>query len=172
MSSWKDKIATMCLVKQELMKRDKTQLWPHHLPEVGAEEDQLKEAETALGYSLDPLYRDFLLHVDGWKGFYQTVDLFGSEQLRGSDIMGYAVTLLNSIESEIINYSGFKKEQLLPIATSMADQDLFVITLPDSPSPGMVIWYAGEEIDRFENFEEYFLAMIDYNREEVFELDK
>ncbi|MFL2443764.1 SMI1/KNR4 family protein, partial [Bacillus thuringiensis serovar israelensis] len=36
--------------------------------------------------------------------------------------------------------------------------------------PGEIIWFAGEEIDRFENFDEYFLAMIDYNREEILAL--
>jgi cell wall assembly regulator SMI1 len=170
MSSWKDHIAIMHLVKQELLKRDKARLWPHHLPEVGATEEQLQAAEKALGFSLDPQYRDFLLHADGWKGVCQTVDLFGTGQLMRSGVMDHAMVLLNSIEPGVLESSGFLRDQLLPIAASASDRDLFVIALPHSPSPGMVIWFAGEEIDRFENFQEYFLAMIDYNREEVMNL--
>ena len=39
--------------------------------------------------------------------------------------------------------------------------DLFVLCLPNSRRPGEIIWFAGEKIDRFENFEEYFLAIVD-----------
>ena len=34
MNNWKDKIATMILVKQELMKQDVEKIWPNHFPEV------------------------------------------------------------------------------------------------------------------------------------------
>ncbi len=170
MSSWKDHIAIMHLVKQELIKRDRDQLWPHHLPEVGATEEQLQAAEKALGFPLDPQYREFLMHADGWRGFLQTVDLFGTGQLTRSGVMDDAMELLDSIEPDVLKGSGFAKEDLLPIASTASDKDLFVIALQGSPSPGTVIWFAGEEIDRFESFEEYFLAMNDYNREEVMDL--
>ncbi|MGM9922215.1 MAG: SMI1/KNR4 family protein [Bhargavaea sp.] len=170
MSSWKDHIAVMHLVKQELVKRDKDKLWPHHLPEVGATEEQLQAAEMALGFSLDSQYREFLLYADGWKGFIQTVDLFGSGQLTGSGVLDDAMALLDSVEPDVLECSGVAKEHLLPIAASSFDKDLFVIALQGSPAPGTVIWFAGEEIDRFQNFEDFFLAMIDYNREEVLAL--
>lgn len=38
------------------------------------------------------------------------------------------------------------------------------MTKEDTKNPGVVIWFAGEEIDRFTSFKEYFLAMMDYNR--------
>ncbi len=41
---------------------------------------------------------------------------------------------------------------------------LDAMTRPTSRSPGIVIWLAGEEIDRYPNFTEYFLAMIENNR--------
>ncbi|MBL2434413.1 SMI1/KNR4 family protein, partial [Klebsiella pneumoniae] len=50
------------------------------------------------------------------------------------------------------------------------DKDLFVLCLPNSSRSGEIIWFAGEEIDRFKNFDEYFLAMVDYNREEILAL--
>lgn len=53
----------------------------------------------------------------------------------------------------------------------LSNKDVFVIIADiNETDREAVIWFAGEEIDRFENFEEYFLAMIDYNREEVLAL--
>ena len=170
MSNWKDKIATMILVKQELMKQDVEQIWPHHFPEIGVNEEYLCAVEQELGYKLDLIYRDFLQHANGWKGFYQTVELFGIEQLRKSTIMDYAQMLLKAIDDDALRESGVLRCELLPIAVSEFDKDLFVLCLPNSSRPGEIIWFAGEEIDRYENFDEYFLAMIDYNREEILAL--
>lgn len=167
MSNWRENIATMVLVKQELMKQDVKHIWSHHLPEIGANEDSILAVEKELRLKLDSMYRDFLKYANGWKGFYQTVDLFGTEQLKGSTIMDYAKILLNAIDDDVLKESGFSRDQLFPIAVTESDKDLFVLCLPNSPKPGAVVWFAGEEIDRFENFNEYFLAMIDYNRDEV-----
>lgn len=170
MINWKDNIGAMVLVKQELMEQDVKHLWPHHFPEVGASEKQICNFEKELGYTLDQKYRDFLNYANGWKGFYQTVDLFGTEQLNNSAIMNYAKTLLSAIDDKVINESGFFRNQLLPIAVTEFDKDLFVLCSSNSSEPGAVIWFAGEEIERFENFYEYFLSMIDYNREEILAL--
>ncbi|MGM0805615.1 MAG: SMI1/KNR4 family protein [Bacillota bacterium] len=170
MINWKDMIATLILVKQELMKQDVEKIWPHHFPEVGATEESLLDLEEELGYKLDLTYRDFLQHANGWKGFYQTVDLFGTEQLKDSTKKEYAEMLLTAIDDQVLKESGVSRSELLPIAATEYDKDLFVLSLPNSAKPGEIIWFAGEEIDRFENFAEFFLAMIDYNREEVLAL--
>ncbi|MEC2075840.1 SMI1/KNR4 family protein [Metabacillus fastidiosus] len=170
MSNWKDNITTMVLVKQELMKQDLEHIWPHNFPEVGANEEQILVVEKELGYNFDPMFRDFLKYANGWKGFYQTVNLFGTEQLKKSTVMDYAKTLLNAIDEDVLKESGFSTDELLPIAATESDKDLFVLCLPNSSTPGAIIWFAGEEIDRFKNFNEYFLAMIDYNREEILAL--
>ena len=47
------------------------------------------------------------------------------------------------------------------------EEGLCVITRPASHQPGIVIWFSGGEIDRFSSFEEYFLAMADYDRLEI-----
>ncbi|QWH38022.1 SMI1/KNR4 family protein [Bacillus mycoides] len=170
MINWKDKIATLVLVKQELMKQDVEQIWPHHFPEIGASEEYVYALEQELGYKLDLIYRDFLQHANGWKGFYQTVDLFSIEQLKKSAIMDHAQMLLTVIDDDVLKENGVLRQELLPIAVSELDKDLFVLCLPNSRRPGEIIWFAGEKIDRFENFEEYFLAIVDYNREEILAL--
>ncbi|HEK9100066.1 SMI1/KNR4 family protein [Bacillus pfraonensis] len=163
MINWKVHISAMVAVKQDV-----EQIWPHHFPEVGANEAEICLVEKKIGYKLNQKYRNFLKYANGWKGFYQTVDLFGTEQLKTT--MHYAEKLLNAIEEDILKESGVFRNQLLPIAVTEFDRDLFTLCLPNSSTPGAVVWFAGEEIDRFENFEEYFLKMIDYNREEVFVL--
>ena len=164
-SGWIDKIVVMMYVKQEIQRLDRLGFWPHHLPEIAATEDQLKAAEEHLGHSLDIDYRSFLGCANGWKGFLRTVDLFGTSDLIGSSLMDYAASMLEIIDEEnVIAASGFSKAELLPIAVTREDKDLFVMSRATSHQPGVVIWFAGEEIDRFPTFEEYFLAMADYNR--------
>ncbi|UTR14133.1 SMI1/KNR4 family protein [Salipaludibacillus sp. LMS25] len=170
MCDWKENIATMVLVKQELMEIDKENLWPHHFPEVAASDKDIESLELQLGYDLDPIYRGFLKYANGWKGFYQTIRLFGTKELNQSIIMKYAQTLLGVIEDDVLNESQLSRYNSLPIAATSFDKDLFVLGMPNSEISGKVIWFAGEEIDRFENFNEFFLAMIDFNRNEILAL--
>lgn len=167
MQDWKKEIAVMVYVKQALAEVDKAQLWPHHFPSVAASDEQIAEAEHHLGFAIDECYAEFLRHANGWRGFYQTVDLFGTRDLLDSDLMNYARSLLNSIDPEVLKQSRIARATLLPIAATRLDRDLFLIDTPASERPGRVTWFAGTEIQRFDNFDEYFLAMVDYNRRRV-----
>lgn len=169
---WQDHIVTMVYVKQELLKLDIEKIWPHHLPELAATEEMLSRTEEFLGFEIDRDYREFLRMANGWKGFLQTIDLFGTQELSGSPIMQYAQSLLGFVEDDVIASTGFTREELLPIAATPYDKDIFVMTRSTSNSPGIVIWLAGEEIDRYPNFTEYFLAMIDYNRMLIEDINK
>jgi hypothetical protein len=165
-ADWKDRIAVMALVKQRLAEVDTGRLWEYHLPRVAASEERLQQVEAHLGEALDPSYRAFLRHADGWPAFYQAVDLFGSAELLGSERFQHAEEMLGYLGQEQPATSG-TDSGLLPVAASPVDLDLFVMTRRSSPHPGTVIWLAGSEIDRFPSFDEYFLAMIDYNRAEI-----
>ena len=164
---WRDRIVAMVYVKQELMKLDVNGTWPHHLPEVAASDETLRKTEAHLGFRINQDYREFLKMANGWKGFLQTIDLFGTQEFSGSPILQYAQSLLDSVEDEVVKSTGFTRKELFPIAATQVDKDLFVMTLPTSHEPGTVIWLAGEEVDRYPNFTEYFLAMIEYNRQLV-----
>ena len=163
---WKDKIAVMFLVQEERQRVDKKGIWSYYYPELAATEEQLIATEAHLGHCIDKGYRDFLACANGWKCFSQTVNLFGTDDLIGSDLMNYALEMLDVMDDAfpLSESSGFAKEDLLPIAATLEDRDLHVMTRPTSRQPGVVIWLAGQEIERFPNFEEYFLAMADYNR--------
>jgi hypothetical protein len=164
---WKKEIAVMVYVKQLLAEVDVKHLWPHHLPAVAASGEDLRRVERHLGFKLDAQYAAFLLHANGWRGFYQTVDLFGTNDLLGNDLMSYAVGMLGVIEPLVLNSSGCERGELIPIATTREDLDLFVLTKPSARNPGTVIWFAGTEIQRFSGFDDFFLGMVDYNRRQL-----
>lgn len=170
-NSWIALIAQMGLIKQRLAEHDKKGLWEHHLPRVAATEARLQTLERHLDEPLAPDYRAFLRHADGWNAFYQTVNLFGVDDLLGSARFDQAAAMLGRLEDNaILRASSLHRHQVLPIAATSVDLDLFVITRTSASQPGSVIWFAGEEIDRFINFEEFFRAMMDYERAELQDL--
>jgi hypothetical protein len=167
---WKLDIISLINLKRTIKKLDVLHQWPHYFPEVAATEYQLLELEKELGYGLDPIYRNFLTYANGWKGFYQTVHLFGTRELRESALMNRADQLLQTVEQSRIEKTEFTPEDFLPIAASPTTRDLFVITKPESQAPGVVIWFSASESMMFFNFREFFLAMTILNRDAVFEL--
>lgn len=164
MIDWQKEIATMAYVKDAIFKLDVEGLWRHHLPKVAATEEQLHAVESALGHPLDSRYADFLRHANGWPAFYQNVDLFGADELIGGEHMDRALSLLSNTAFDAFRSAGVHRNDLLPIAVSSTDLDLFVLMRPSSKLLGTVIWFAGAEVDRFPNFDEFFLTMTDYNR--------
>jgi hypothetical protein len=160
---WKREIVIAHYVRQKMAEADKEHLWDHHFPEVSATESAVSEAERVLGFSLDPSYREFLKHADGWRAFYQAVDLFGTSDLIGGARHERAKALLDSLE-DTRPECGFSRAELMPIAVSESDIDVFAISKPDSSRPGTVLWFAGGLIEKFPGFDEWFLSMVDYNR--------
>src|ERR1700754_5134440 len=95
MQDWRKEIAVMIYVKEAIAKLDVDHLWNYCLPRVSATEEQLRTAEAAVGHPLDDQYATFLRYANGWPSFYGSVDLFGTEELCGSDRMKYAKELLS-----------------------------------------------------------------------------
>ncbi len=157
----------MAIVKHALSEADHQNLWPYYLPEVASTKENIVNAEVALGCKIDELFANFLLFANGWKGFYQYVDLFGTQDLMGGPLMEYALSLLNTIEDSYFVQKGIVRQDLMPIAATLIDKDLFLLGKINSPLSGQIIWHAGEEIEIFENFNEFFMAMVDYNIEEL-----
>jgi hypothetical protein len=168
---WKRSIAELAYVKQRLAEVDTTGLWEHALPAVAATEAQLRAAENHIGQTLDPVYRAFLRHANGWPAVYQTVDLFGCDDLMGGRRFKHATEMLRFVDDGVLSDAGLCRDDLLRIAGTAVDLDLFVMTRRSTAPSGVVVWIAGSEVDRFPSFSEYFLAMIDYNRLELRELN-
>ena len=160
-----EKIEEMLMVRNELHKADKELLWKYYYPEVAAEKSEISLCQEKLQIKLSEDYIEFLLCANGWKCFYQLVDLFGTKDFE-SNMMSYAKTLLNA-EIEFDESLQKNRDYLFPIAVSQTDNDLFVMVLADGREYGQVIWLAGGVIERFDTFSEFFEAMIEYNKEEL-----
>ena len=162
---WKREIAILIYIKQEIDNLGESKFLSYSLPKIAATEEQLEAVERHMNHSLDPKYRLFLKHANGWDNFYLTVALFGIDELLDNAKMLYACNVLDELDQEgVLEETGFLKGHLIPIAVTIEDRDLFVITHPDSSNPGMIIWFAGYEVERFKDFDEFFLSMVDYNR--------
>ena len=162
---WKRELVIAHLVKQKIAEVDVEGLWENTLPEVASTEEQLLALESELQHSLDPEHRQFLLHADGWQAFMQRVDILGATDLVGGNRRDRAEELLGSLE-DLKSLCGFSRSELLPIAVSSEDIDVMVLARPSSAQPGKVFWLAGAVVEHFEGFNEWFLAMVDYNRYE------
>ena len=171
MIDWAHEIAVAASVKQRLAAVDREGLWRHYTPEPAATTQQVAEAESALGHSLDSEYRAFLLHANGWRGFLQGVDLFGTTDLLRSPKRSFAEELLADLE-EARELTGFSTKELLPIGVSQTEIDLLVLTRPSSEHPGLVLWIAGAPIERYPTFVHFFRGMIALNRYEADSLER
>lgn len=169
---WKTEIAKTWLLKQAMMEADTKKIWTYHLPEVAAADLEIRDAEQCLGHSLDSRYKDFLKHANGWKGFVQTIDLFGTTGLINGPQKENGEFILSNIDDDVLNGCGVARNEIFPIAATMRHRDLFVITRPFSKLPGLVLWLAGEEIERYESFDDFFIAMQQYNRHDLAALRK
>lgn len=166
-AAWPERLVQMALIRQAIDDLDRGRLWEYRLPRAAATEEQLRDVEKALGEPLDPAYRRFLSFAAGWPAFYQMVDLFGPEELLEGPRRRAAAERLGHIETSVLKAAEVRREELLPIAVSRDDLDLFVIARRSAKTPGEVLWLAGDLIDRYVTFDDYFLAMMDYNRREL-----
>ncbi len=167
-SDWKKEIELAWAVLRDMEKVDIHRLWQYRPPRCPATEDSLSEAEAIVGHALDARYREFLRTANGWEFFFHDVTLFGTLELSGGELMTAADTMLNEIFPACYNECPLDKSEILPIAVSARDRDFFVITRPSAPcGSGIVIWLSGGEIERFATFDDFFLAMINYNRDEI-----
>jgi len=164
---WRPEIVRMVQIKQAISETDAEGIWEFHLPRVAATSEAHAAVEIALGLRLDPEYREFLGYADGWPSFFQSVDLFGVEDLCGGPRMDIARQMLTAVEPAVLEQAGLRDVRLLPIAATTVDLDLFVMPVVDGGQEPPVVWLAGYEVDRFETFEDFALAMIEYNAREL-----
>ncbi len=165
MERCKKDIVALLNVRNRLMEADKQGLWEYHFPEVAATHEEVMQIQGKLKLTLSEEYKTFLLCANGWKCFFQMVDLFGTKELI-SDKMEFAREILAE-EMEYDLELQELKNYLLPIAMSEDDKDLFVMVLADGERFGEVIWLGGGEIERFKSFMEFFESMIKYNEGEL-----
>lgn len=167
MTDWRRLIGELILIKQAMADVDARGLWEYRLPTLAASESDLAKVEGAIGEPLDPSYRSFLSYASGWPAFVMDIDLFGVRDLLGGSRFSHAMMLLDFVDDRVLKSTRVNRADLLPIAASQAQPVLMALTRRSSTTPGMVIWYHGDEVDRYQNFGEFFLSMVEYNRLEL-----
>ena len=168
---WKRELVIAHLVKQKIAQFDSKRIWKNTLPSVAASEASLSNLERSLGFDLDAQHRAFLLHANGWLAFKHYVDVFGVDDFLTGPRATRSSELIETLEP-LESICGLSKWDLLPIAVSSNDIDVMAITRPHTKSPGRVLWFAGGLIETYAGFDEWFLAMVDYLREDYQRLVK
>lgn len=163
-SRWPQLIGGMVLLKQQLAAVDGG-LWPHHLPGVRASESDVVRTEELLGVSLPEDYRSFLLHADGWPGFFQTIDLLGCSSLVQGEHLRRFYDQYGALSPVEWQEMDLHSEGFIPIGVSLEDSDVVVISVGADRAD--VAWVAGGLIERWQSFHEFFIAMLAYTRREV-----
>ena len=153
---WSQRIVELALLKQQVDDEDNEKLWEYTAPELAATEAEIARVELALGEPLEPQYRGFLSIAGGWRAFAQDQDLFGPQDLLGSEWMRRARMLVDDILPEVFEDIGNQKTEFIPIAVSASQIDVFLLGRWNSGVQGKVLWFAGDLIETYDDFESFF----------------
>lgn len=145
-------------------------------PEVSAPRPAATEAEIAaleqrVGERVDPYYRDFLLHANGWPKVFFEVGLFGVPELDGGGDWSIAGELLTRYRTDgTLAACGLQAAGVVPIATGPDTDHLIVMVRAGWPNAGQVVWIDIEEFDRADNFAEFFVSLVSDKEEYLADL--
>ncbi len=167
---WRPHILSLIEVKQAIDDHDRLRRWQYTFPSVAASETQIQSVEQALGLRIEPGYRGFLRYANGWRSFFQGVHLFGVEQLIEGSLRDSANELISGYDDAFFRHLGAPREAIVPIAVSPEDKDLFVMVKQGSLLSTPVIWLAGEMVERFESFEQFFQSMLEYSKHDFHDI--
>lgn len=151
------------------------------VPYPGADESALAAAEQRLGLHLDPQYRQFLNHADGWPRWDGYQSLLGTQEMVTDKIIfdGSRATWSTIFEGlHIFLEDGGEKawdqphppiEHLIPIE---ATQDVFyTAAIVGSPraaaAPGPVFAFSSGGIERWQSFAHYMEHQINHWQEVI-----
>jgi hypothetical protein len=152
-------IGRIAQLKQEVQQAPDGALWEHGLPNLAAEPDRIAAAEAALGVRLDDQHRELLAAADGWPYMFQHIDLFSTTDLAGGPRMAMSREMLLAMGPEPLDEAGAGSD-LLPIAATSEDRDLFVMPVSAGRAQREVLWFAGTLVERFADVEDMLLAFI------------
>jgi hypothetical protein len=162
---WPELIGFMAQIRMQLA-QVKPHVYPMTAPHVGAKLEQLAQAEQRLGHQLDPIHREFLTYANGWPEFFQDVQLLSAEELGQGSLWARGQKLLDTyFEDGPLSAQNFPlRTELQPIAVGTETIDIHVLWLTGPIVEGghPILWLAGEEIDRWANFPEYFRSIYAY----------
>ena len=166
--TWPDYIGWGWMIVQARMEADWTGLWDYAMPNPKASEETVARAEARLGFRLPESYRGFLLAADGWPCFFQDMTIFSTSDLLGGELHKAGQTQLELDECiEAMAAGGVIAADHFPVAASLESIDVALMGKPGTPAAGTVSWVRGEVIERYDDFLDYYLSMMELSKQET-----
>ncbi|OFT37494.1 1,3-beta-glucan synthase regulator, partial [Actinomyces sp. HMSC08A09] len=163
--TWPDYIGWGWMIVQARMEADWKGIWNYAVPHVHATEETVASTEAQLGFRLPESYRGFLLASNGWPYFYLDMTAFSTSDLLGGELHEAGQTQLELDECiEAMAAGGVIAADHFPVAASLESIDVALMGKPGTPAAGTVSWVRGEVIERYDDFLDYYLSMMELNK--------
>ena len=171
--TWPNYIGWGAMINQARMEADWKGLWDYAIPHLHATEETVASTEAQLGFRLPESYRGFLLAADGWPYFFQNMSILSTSDLLGGDLHEAGQTQLELEECvEAMAADGVIAADHFPVAASLESIDVALMGKPETPAEGTVSWVRGEVIERYDDFLDYYLSMMELNKLDTADLKK
>ena len=156
------------------MEADWKGLWDYAIPHLHATEDAVASTEAQLGFRLPESYRGFLLASNGWPYFFQNMSILSTSDLLSGELHKASQTQLELEECvEAMAADGVITTDHFPVAASLVQTDVALMGKPGTPAEGTVSWVRnGEVIERYDDFLDYYLSMMELNKLDTADLKK
>jgi len=162
--SWPVEIARLYKVKEAIAALDADGIYKFSAPRLAASDIDIQRLKTSIPVQWDKSYLGFLRFANGWPHFLQNTYLFGTEDFAGDLYRQIAESLRFRLP---MNSERFKfvwtEQNCLPIGGSLLDNSIFVIERKHQGA--RVAWLNTDEVDGYIGFEDFFIAMIEYNKQ-------
>ena len=166
--TWPDYIGWGWMIVQARMEADWKGIWNYAVPHVHATEETVASTEAQLGFRLPESYRGFLLASNGWPYFYLDMTAFSTSDLLGGELHEAGQTQLELDECiEAMAAGGVIAADHFPVAASLESIDVALMGKPGTPAAGTVSWVRGEVIERYDDFLDYYLTMMELNKLDI-----
>ena len=163
--TWPDYIGWGWMIVQARMEADWTGLWDYAMPNPKASEETVARAEARLGFRLPESYRGFLLAADGWPCFFQDMTIFSTSDLLGGELHKAGQIQLELDECvEAMAAGGVIAADHFTVVASRESIEIALMGKPGTPAEGTVSWVRGEVMQRYDDFLDYYLSMMELNK--------
>ena len=166
--TWPDYIGWGWMIVQARMEADWTGLWDYAMPNPKASEETVASTEARLGFRLPESYRGFLLAADGWPCFFQDMTIFSTSDLLGGELHKAGQIQLELEECvEAMAAGGVIAADHFTVVASRESIEIALMGKPGTPAEGTVSWVRGEVMQRYDDFLDYYLSMMELSKQET-----
>ena len=168
-SDWPELIGYSAILREQLSKLQ-PEINPFTVPHLGATGEQIRQAEARLGCPLDVQHRELLQHVNGWPLFFTHTDLLSTDELGQGPLWEKGQQMLDIFYEDGAIPAGYlARQDLMSIAVGEYVTDVFALwrTGPETNRGHLVLWLAGEEIQRFDNVRDWLLSVNQYLKNKI-----